>query len=529
MSARFVPFIAFTLVLGAAIPTAGSSVLATPASAPTTPGGEDPVTGPGSAAPGEVERVVVGDMVVDWIGGAPADAAVQLASSAVPVDLSVAPDDEPDHDHDHDHDGAYEAASTDGQNGVAEHHAGASGGYALFSATARWLPGGYTIRLTGADGRIEQVRHELTEAARGASALAGVPIRVAAAFGGPVDPGRGEIAVVLGSGPCGSGAIGCGGPALSHTEVISGRVWIHPTALGLSPAHRANLVAHELGHAFGLQHYDGSWTDGRQVMHPVLAGTTSFRAGDGAGLRRLSGADERPAGTVTARTYAAGRLHVTGTVSSGSRIRLSAGSISADVAVSRGQFSGSLPLPAGPHRVCASSLDPAVGFRSGFGCGSIEAPGTPFGHLDRLQGSAATVKVRGWALDPQTAGPVQVQIRRNGALVATVRADRHRDDLGAAAHHYGTAHGFDADIIPEPGRNRVCVRILGVGAGGDASAGCHEIDHAEPAAGGLDAVPGGGDGSAVPEVPLVTVPPTVAAVVEQVLPEAVGSLTAPLP
>ena len=225
-----------------------------------------------------VERLVAGDMVVDWLEGAPAAAHDQLASSDVPVDLIVESDDlhadghaDPDHRH--------EAARVDGESGEGGHHAGASGGYASFSATARWLPGGYTLRLTGADGRIEQYRPELTDAARAASAMTGVPIRVASGAGGPVAPGRGEIAVVLGSGPCGSGSIGCGGPALTHREVVSGRVWIHPSALGLAPAKRANLAAHELGHALGLAHFDAQWTDGRQVMYPVLTGTKSYRGG----------------------------------------------------------------------------------------------------------------------------------------------------------------------------------------------------------------------------------------------------------
>ena len=326
---------------------------------------------------------------------------------------------------------------------------------------------------------------------------------------------------MIGSGPCGSGSIGCGGPALTAREVVAGRVWLHPSALGLSPSHRTNLAAHELGHALGLQHYDGSWTDGRQVMHPVISGATSYRAGDSAGLRLLAGAGQRPAGTVTSRSYAAGSAHVAGTVASGTRIRLSAGTVSADVTSSGGRFSGALPLPAGSHRVCATSLDAAAGFQRALGCGDLDAPGAPSGRLDDLDGSAATIRVTGWALDPQTAGPVRVQIIRNGEVVATVQADRDRSDLGDAAARYGTSHGFDAGIVPEPGRNRICVHIIGVGGGGDAGAGCSEIHHAAPRVDGSGAAPVVPDLSTIPALPdpVAGTAATALAIVDDALPD----------
>lgn len=94
-----------TLLLGTiAMAVPGIPALLATSTAPTASaaplGREDLVV------PDDVERVVVGDMVVDWIGGAPEGAADALTSSGVPVDLTVpdvadaaTPTDDQEHDH----------------------------------------------------------------------------------------------------------------------------------------------------------------------------------------------------------------------------------------------------------------------------------------------------------------------------------------------------------------------------------------------------------------------------------------------
>jgi len=199
-----------------------------------------------------VERQVASDMVVDWLEEPRADATAGLDSTEAPVDHSGPRD---GHDHAGDeatgtepatpHDEAVQHAEAAGTSGV--YAAATPGqGFAVISTSARWLRAGYTIRLAGDDARIEQLRDEVAAAAHAASTATGVPVRVAAGRGGPSVPSRGEITVVLGEGPCGPQAIGCGGPAMTSTEIVSGRVWVYPSMLSASSAKRPAALHREL-------------------------------------------------------------------------------------------------------------------------------------------------------------------------------------------------------------------------------------------------------------------------------------------
>lgn len=433
-----------------------------------------------------VEQQVSGDMVVEWLEAPPADAArwATMADNArVPAVSSTHDDAEVDGHHHHDHGGGGEDVGVASTAAASQGGGSSSGpaptpgqGFAVFSTSPRWLLAGYTIRLTGTDPRIEEYRDELVAAAQAASSAGGLPVRVASGRGGSASPARGEITVVIGEGPCGA-AIGCGGPRMTSTELVSGRVWIAASALGLDPASRSNLAAHELGHALGLHHYSPSWTDGRQGMYPVISGIPTYRAGDRAGLRFMAGGADKPAGRITGATYAAGHLRIVGTMSSGTKVRGTLGSVSRDATGSAGRFAVTIPAPAGKLRACVTSLDAAAGFRRAIGCTQLSAPGRPFGRIDAVSGSFETIRLTGWAIDPQTAAPIDVQIRRNGRIVTTIEAAAARPDVDAAHAHYGASHGFDLELPAVAGSNELCVRALGVGAGGDRDLGCRRVIH----------------------------------------------------
>ena len=92
----------------------------------------------------------------------------------------------------------------------------------------------------------------------------------------------------LNGGPRTSGVIGCGGPFTTGTgQILRGEVYLQPDFY--CSTNGPELVAHELGHAFGLGHYDTTYGNLNQMMRSSVSGVPTYRAGDRAGLRALAG------------------------------------------------------------------------------------------------------------------------------------------------------------------------------------------------------------------------------------------------
>ncbi|MEY2590712.1 MAG: hypothetical protein QOJ67_2696 [Acidimicrobiaceae bacterium] len=112
----------------------------------------------------------------------------------------------------------------------------------------------------------------------------------------------------------------------------------------------------------------------------------------------------------------------------------------------------------------------------------------PFGSLDGVNREVGGLQMRGWAVDPNTTGPLQVQLIVDGTGVATVTADKDRPDIAAAYPSMGPNHGYDAHISVGGGYHNVCARAVNVGAGGDVTLGCRVVFISNDPVGSLDVV-----------------------------------------
>ena len=115
----------------------------------------------------------------------------------------------------------------------------------------------------------------------------------------------------------------------------------------------------------------------------------------------------------------------------------------------------------GPHRVCILVGPALVGAAPRtLGCREvIVGTGPPFGIVDSTVGDAGRVVTQGWAIDPDSADPIEVLVDVDGVAVPH-QADVTRLDLISAIPGYGARHGFRVDVAAAAGTHRVCVSAL---------------------------------------------------------------------
>jgi hypothetical protein len=122
----------------------------------------------------------------------------------------------------------------------------------------------------------------------------------------------------------------------------------------------------------------------------------------------------------------------------------------------------------GAHQVCAYGINVAGGNANpSLGCRQVTVQGNPMGRFESLTlvGSGTRMSAVGWALDPNTAAPIDVDVYVDGTFNQRVLANLDRPDVAAALPGYGPDHGFDATIDLTLGKHVVEVFAINVGAG----------------------------------------------------------------
>ena len=113
---------------------------------------------------------------------------------------------------------------------------------------------------------------------------------------------------------------------------------------------------------------------------------------------------------------------------------------------------GTVPAAPGTRTACAYGINVQSGsVNSLIGCRTVVVPdSSPFGSLDSVVGGAGSLTASGWAIDPDTADPIQVHVYVDGGAVVTT-ADRSRPDVGAAFPSAGPNHGYSSTIATTRG------------------------------------------------------------------------------
>jgi hypothetical protein len=135
----------------------------------------------------------------------------------------------------------------------------------------------------------------------------------------------------------------------------------------------------------------------------------------------------------------------------------------------------------GPHEVCIYAINTGPGGNSLIRCSTVTTPGgPPMGYIDSTSVSGGEITIGGWAIDPDTAAPIQVHVYVDSASVA-VTANAARADIASAYPAYGGNHGFSTKMPAAPGPHQVCAIGINVASGGNQSLGCATVAVPYPA------------------------------------------------
>ncbi|MFD6697531.1 MULTISPECIES: hypothetical protein [unclassified Microbacterium] len=99
----------------------------------------------------------------------------------------------------------------------------------------------------------------------------------------------------------------------------------------------------------------------------------------------------------------------------------------------------------------------------------------PFGYLDTVSSTPGAIRVTGWSIDPDTTGPIAVDVYVNGNGYRTT-ANLARPDVAAHYPSAGPNHGFDFTVPPPVwGPATVCAYGINSGPGTNQLLGCTNI------------------------------------------------------
>ena len=125
-------------------------------------------------------------------------------------------------------------------------------------------------------------------------------------------------------------------------------------------------------------------------------------------------------------------------------------------------FTASLVLLDGPHTICVKALNivGTPGTTTTLECRKITVDHTPIGALDKAVQGPGGILAAGWALDPDTADPIDVALTVDGKGAPGAVANLERADLLNRFPGYGGRHAFSALIPVAAGTHTVCATAL---------------------------------------------------------------------
>ncbi|ROS76391.1 hypothetical protein EDF24_1980 [Curtobacterium sp. PhB130] len=125
----------------------------------------------------------------------------------------------------------------------------------------------------------------------------------------------------------------------------------------------------------------------------------------------------------------------------------------------------------GTHTVCAIGKNTGGGSNTSTCQKVAAATGSPTLLLDEVSSPATgQVKVRGWAIDPDTKDAIRVHVYLNDTAAASIAADQAKASLATTYSAFGSGHAFSTTLTGKAsGSTKVCAFAINTGAGANVS------------------------------------------------------------
>jgi hypothetical protein len=144
-------------------------------------------------------------------------------------------------------------------------------------------------------------------------------------------------------------------------------------------------------------------------------------------------------------------------------------------------FTDLISVSPGTYDVCVYAINTGAGGHTPLRCTSVsvgqvlsELGRTPIGKLEGVKAVGSGVEFTGWALDPDTAVPIDVHLYV-GSSAAAIKSDLERADVGQTYPAHGPKHGFRGTVSVGPGSYTACAYAINTGPGGHTQLGCSPV------------------------------------------------------
>ncbi|GGL66009.1 hypothetical protein GCM10009706_00580 [Curtobacterium citreum] len=139
-------------------------------------------------------------------------------------------------------------------------------------------------------------------------------------------------------------------------------------------------------------------------------------------------------------------------------------------------FSLTVQASNGPHQVCVYAINVGAGSdNTQLGCRTVTVKNAaPIGSLDVVTAANGSVQAAGWAIDPDTAAPIAVDVYVDGAG-RRLTANAVRKDVARSYPSAGPNHGWSGTLAAASGQRQVCAYAIDSAGGANTLLGCRSV------------------------------------------------------